>query len=310
MTRKGPVRNMAASVHARLMTKARERKRPFNEVFQYYAMERLLYRLSKSKHARRFVLKGALMFAAWNVPVSRPTKDIDLLGRLKNSIEGIVGAMRDICRQPVEPDGFVFDPDGIEAANIAEDAEYGGIRVFIKGRFLDNAKVLVQLDIGFGDVVVPAEMPITYPTILDFPAPVLQGYSRESAISEKFDAMVKRGMLNSRMKDFFDIWFLSRQFEFDGAVLADAIRRTFETRSRPIMADAVCFSPEFSVAKDAQWKVFLRRGGMKDVPQEMREVVAAVAAFLKPVATALADGEDFRGNWKPNGPWTKTSAAP
>ncbi len=303
MSKKGQPRNLAASVHARLLEKAKAENRPYNELFQYYAMERMLYRLSMSRHSKKFILKGALMFTAWEVPMSRPTMDIDLLGRTKNNIDNIVAIIQDICREPVEPDGLHFDPNSVAAAEIVEDAEYGGIRVTVRGRFLANAKVLIQLDIGFGDVIVPSETSTTYPTILDFPAPVLKGYSRESAIAEKFDAMVKRGMTNSRMKDFFDVWFLSRRFKFDGSVASDAIRKTFETRGRLIPKEPVYFSVEFIEAKGQQWRTFLRRGKMKDVPESFGDVVTAISGFLLPMVSTMVEGKNFKGTWTPPGPW-------
>lgn len=171
MTRRPP-KNIAASVRQRLLIKARETGRPFSELLQYFAMERFLYRLSKSRYADNFVLKGALMLTVWEAPLTRPTMDIDLLGRIDNSVETIISVTRDICQQEVEPDGIVFDVTGIEAENITEDADYEGVRVRFRGS-LDTAQIVMQLDIGFGDTVVPLLEPINYPTILDLPAPQL-----------------------------------------------------------------------------------------------------------------------------------------
>ena len=190
-------KNIAASVHQRLRNKARETGRPFNELLQYFAMERFLYRLSKSPYAVNFVLKGALMLTVWEAPISRPTMDIDLLGRIDNSIEAIVAATKDICSQEVEPDGIIFKPAGIEGQHITEDADYEGVRVRFRGT-LGAAQITMQLDIGFGDVVIPAADSLEYPTILDLPAPKLRCYSKKSTIAEKFEAMIKLGALNSR----------------------------------------------------------------------------------------------------------------
>jgi predicted nucleotidyltransferase component of viral defense system len=189
-------------------------------------MERFLYRLSKSPYADNFILKGALMLTVWEAPLTRPTMDIDFLGRIENSVETLVKVTREICQQEVEPDGVVFDVTDIDAERIAEDADYEGIRIRFRGS-LDTARFVIQLDIGFGDIIVPSPESMNYPTILDLPAPHLRGYSRESTIAEKLEAMVKLGILNSRMKDFFDIWFMSRQFNFDGTTLTDAITKTF-----------------------------------------------------------------------------------
>ena len=199
MTKASP-KNIAASVHQRLLNKARESDRPFNELLQYYAIERFLYRLAMSSHADRYILKGALMLTVWKSPVSRPTMDIDLLGKTGNSIEAIVSMVQEVCRLKVISDGIVFDPKSVRGERITEDADYEGVRVRFQGS-LATAQVTIQLDIGFGDVVIPPAELTIYPTILDFPAPQMLAYSKESAIAEKFEAMVKLGVMNSRMKD-------------------------------------------------------------------------------------------------------------
>jgi len=152
--------------------------------------------------------------------------DIDFLGRIENSVETLVKVTRGICQQEVEPDGIVFDVTEVDAERIAEDADYEGIRIRFRGS-LDTARFVIQLDIGFGDITVPSPAAIIYPTILDLPAPHLRGYSRETTIAEKFEAMVKLGILNSRMKDFFDIWLISRWFDFDVIYWQKPSRRLF-----------------------------------------------------------------------------------
>lgn len=300
--RRGP--NIAASIRQRLLNKARETDRPFNEVLQYFAMERFLYRLSKSDHAEKFVLKGALMFTAWQAPVTRPTMDIDLLGITDNDVEAIVAVVRDVCRQDVEPDGLVFDATGVEGERIVEDADYAGVRVRFRGT-LGTARITMQLDIGFGDVVVPTPATADYPVILDLPAPRLRGYSRESAVAEKFEAMVKLGVLNSRVKDFFDIWLLSRQFDFDGTTMARAMTETFATRGTAIPAAPVALTGDFAndAARQAQWRAFIRKSRLENAPSDFAEIVEAVAVFLGPITRVLAAGESFQGSWKAPGPW-------
>ena len=218
------ITNLAASVHQRLLNKAKESSRPFNELLQYFAIERFIYRLSKSPHADQFILKGALMFSAWCGPASRPTMDIDLLGKIDNRIDTITAVMKDACLTDVEPDGISFNAETVEAVRITEDAEYEGVRVRVRGS-LGKARVSIQIDIGFGDVIVPNASTVSYPAILDFPAPELKGYTMESTIAEKFQAMVKLGVLNSRMKDFYDIWFLSRTFDFKGEILGRRLKK-------------------------------------------------------------------------------------
>lgn len=297
-------KNIAASVRQRLLNKARETDRPFNELLQYFAMERFLYRLSKSHYADNFVLKGALMLIVWKAPLSRPTIDIDLLGRIDNSIETIVEVTKEICRQEVEPDGIVFDVASIEAERIAEDADYEGIRVRFRGS-LGTAQIVMQLDIGFGDILVPSPEPTNYPTLLDLPAPQLRGYTKESTIAEKFEAMVKLGILNSRMKDFFDIWLMLGQFDFDGATLSAAITKTFSTRGTSIQSEPITLTSTFAkdTEKAVQWRGFIRKNRLTDVPQNFPEVITAIASFLGPIAKTLAGGHSFRGTWKAPGPW-------
>lgn len=221
---KKPVKDVAASVRQRLQNVAKKTNRPFQEVLEYFAMERFLYRLASSKHASRFVLKGALMFRVWNAPASRPTRDIDLLGRMDSKVTAVVPVFKDVCNQLVEPDGLIFDTDSVVGQAIKEDADYAGVRVTFLAT-LQNSRIAMQIDIGFGDVLTPAAVVTEYPTILDLPAPRLNGYSQETVVAEKFEAMVKLGLVNSRMKDFYDIWLLSQQFDFDGSVLSNAIAR-------------------------------------------------------------------------------------
>ena len=243
-------KNVPASVRQRLLNRAKRDKRPFNELLQYYAMERFLYRLSRSTHADRFILKGALMLRIWHAPELRPTMDIDMLGRTNNEEASIVAQIRDILIVDVEEDGLTFDPGSTRAERITEDSEYEGIRI----RFLctlGSARIHMQLDIGFGDVVYPEPAESKFPTILDSLAPRLLCYSRESTIAEKLETMARLGVLNSRMKDFYDIWLLSRQFDFNGTDLADAVRLTFERRSTALPEEVEAFAESFILAKQA-----------------------------------------------------------
>jgi len=301
------IKSIATSVHQRLLTKARESYRPFNELLHHFAIERFIYRLSKSPHAGRFILKGALMFSVWGGPGSRPTMDIDLLGRIDNSLEVIVAAIKDACGMDVEVDGMSFNTKTVTAARITEDAEYEGVRVRVQGG-LGNARVFLQIDIGFGDVIVPGPSKVTYPALLDFPAPELTGYTMESTIAEKFHTMVKLGVLNSRMKDFYDIWMLSRTFDFRGELLAEAVEKTFENRNTPITITPTVFGPSFvkDGDKEVQWQGFIRKAKLADAPDAFEDVVAAVKAFFGPLVASLAEGRTFRGIWKAPGPWRKS----
>jgi predicted nucleotidyltransferase component of viral defense system len=298
------VRDIAASVRARLLANAKQTGRPFQEVLQYFAMERFLFRLSVSPHAEKLVLKGGLMLTAWRAPLTRPTKDIDFLARMPNEVDSVAAVVKDLCRQDVAPDGLAFDADSVQGRVIKEDADYEGVRVTFLGH-LQNARVNMQIDMGFGDVVVPSATMLQYPTILDHAAPTLRGYSRETTIAEKFEAMVKLGQINSRIRDFFDIWLLSRQFDFDGQVLSRAIRETFANRGTSIKPDPVALTAEFAAdaSKTHQWTGFLRKSRIDFAPPTLQEVVDTIADFIGPIARALAFGEQFTSKWAAPGPW-------
>lgn len=294
--------DMAASVRQRLLNLARRDKRPFQELLQYYAMERFLYRLTRSAHADRFILKGALLLRVWRASELRPTMDIDMLGKVSNEAVGIVALMKDIMAVEVEADGLMFDPDSIQSEGISEDMEYEGVRVRFRGH-LDTARVGIQVDIGFGDIVYPAPEETCLPTVLNHPAPKLLCYSRESAIAEKFEAMVKLGVVNSRMKDFHDIWLLSRQFDFSGDTLAEAIRLTMERRDTLLPINIEAFGKDFQHEKQMQWSAFRNRLQQNHIPNEFADIVSGVKAFLAPIiSTTQVKAGNMR--WIAPGPWT------
>jgi hypothetical protein len=301
-------KNLEASIHQRLLNQARKSGRPFNELLQYFAIERFLYRLSQSPHQKKFVLKGALMFAVWQAEPARPTMDIDLLGRMENQVETIVAIICDICSQKVEPDGLNFDPESVEGKRIAETAEYQGVRVSFRGS-LGNTKIFMQIDVGFGDVIFPRAASVKYPSLLDLPGPRLRGYTRESLIGEKFQAMVKLGSLNSRMKDFFDIWFLSIHFDFDGPKLSMAISKTFKRRKTEVPSSLKdLFKPLMrDPAKATQWLTFVQRNRLQEVPETLGDVLSLMVEFLDPVVRSLKDGVQFDATWQAPGPWWEIS---
>src|SRR3989339_107996 len=197
---KDNVRNIAASVKARLMSKAKETNRPFAEVLQYFGMERFLYRLSRSKYSEKFILKGALMFTVWQIPERRTTLDIDFLARYDNQIDSIENAMKDICEISIESDGIVFDLSTVKGTRIKADADYEGVRIKLIG-FLEQSRIPLQIDIGFGDVVYPNPKTIDYPVVLDFPKPHLKGYPAENTISEKIELPAKKPLFAEEIYD-------------------------------------------------------------------------------------------------------------
>ncbi len=291
-----PVKDLARSVHDRLLALAKQTGRPFTEVLLLYAMERFLYRLSQSKESRKFVLKGGLMLRVWKAPVTRPTRDLDLLGQTKNTIENLEPIVRGICDETVEPDGLHFDAKTVRGALIKEGAEYSGVRVTFTG-FLEKARIPMQIDVGFGDAVVPMPLEIDVPTMLDFPAPKLRGYQRETTIAEKFHAMVMLGTLNTRMKDFYDIWLLAQCFDFDAKQLAAALRATFKARGTELEADPVALSPSFAGSTDAQklWSAFLKKSALTDAPQDFPTVIAVIRSFILPVVQVEPPSRWTRG---------------
>ena len=296
------VRNTAASIRQRLLNLARKDQRPFSELLQYYAMERFLYRLSQSAHKNKFVLKGAMMLKVWQSPELRPTMDIDFLGRTSNEETAITAQVHDILAVTVDADGLIFDPASIQTERITEDSNYEGIRVRFQGK-LDSAQIHMQIDIGFGDIIFPEPKVSELPTVLGSPAPQLLCYSRESAIAEKFEAMVVLGELNSRMKDFYDIWLLSRQFEFSGHNMAEAIRLTFEQRDTQIPDVVLAFTEDFVTVKQIQWAAFHRRLRQAHIPEDFTDIVLAVRNFIEPLVVALSSGKIPPNHWAAPGPW-------
>jgi hypothetical protein len=296
--------NMAASVRQRLLDLSRERQIDFNLMLTRYGLERFLYRLGRSGYRDRFILKGALLFPVWGMLSYRQTRDIDLLGFGENDIETLVGAIRAVCLTDVEDDGIRFGPASVQAEDIRDQMEYGGVRVRINAD-LDSARIHVQVDIGFGDAVTPDAVFADFPTLLNLPAPHLRVYPRETVVAEKFQAMVQLGIANSRMKDFHDLWTIGRMFDFDGMTLASAIAKTFERRNTSIPSDTpLALTAEFSedAQKLRQWRAFLNRAGLQgDV--RLAEAVAFIVTFVMPPVRALTLGESFNKAWPPGGPW-------
>jgi hypothetical protein len=276
------IKNIQASIRAQLQNKAKETGQPFSEILQYYGMERFLYRFSRSRYVDRFILKGALLFAAWQIPERRTTLDIDFLAHFDNQIMSVEKVIRDVCGISVVSDGLIFDPETVKGQKIKEDADYGGVRIKLVG-FLERARIPMQIDVGFGDVIYPKSETIDYPVILNLPNPRLKGYPMESVVSEKFEAMVKLGLLNSRMKDFYDIWLMMRQFDFNDSKLAEAIKRTFAHRKTSLPQNKLLFAAEiYDEKSDRQtlWKAFLKKGDIKHAPEKLSVIARGIEESL------------------------------
>ena len=304
-------RNIAASVRQRLLNLARSERADFQLVLNRYGLERLLFRLSQSRHHDRFVLKGAMPFQLGSGHPHRPTRDLDLLGYGEPSIPGFEQLFREICRQDATTDGLTFPSESVRAAQIKEDDEYQGLRIRLEAR-LGNARIPLQIDIGFGDAVTPAPHMATFPTLLDFPAPTLQTYPRETVIAEKFQAMVVLGIANSRMKDFYDLWTLANQFAFRGSTLCTAIQATFERRRTPLPAAVpLALRTEFTEdsTKQTQWRAFLRKSQLTTGDLALAAVADTLTQFLMPPVEALVRNVEFVRDWLPPGPWQGHQAA-
>lgn len=299
------VRNIGASIRDRLLNKARAGKLDFNLLLTRYALERMLYRLSVSEQRGQFLLKGALLFDLWFDVPHRPTHDADLLGFGSADIPHLERTFRDICRIEVE-DGILFQPDSVKAAEIRKEANYAGVRVTLIG-LLDSARCPVQIDIGFGDAVVPGPEEVLYPIILPgMPGPQLRVYPRYTVVAEKLEALTSLGMLNSRMKDFFDLWVLAKHSDFDGTVLLRAVTATFERRRTAIPQDLpVGLSNEFSgdAQKAKQWQAFLHKNALPPMP--LAAVIADLREFLLPVLKAMATQDRLDANWRAGDGWQR-----
>ena len=268
-------KNLAASVRQKLFGLARARNEDFGLMLVKYGLERILYRLSRSKHRDAFVLKGALLFELWTHRSYRATRDADFLARGDNTPERFVTIFKELCVIDVDPDGLTFDAGSVKAERITEDADYEGVRVTFTA-YLERARIPIQIDIGFGDVITPAPIETTYPTLLPGPNPHLLTYPKETVVSEKFEVMVKLGIANSRMKDFYDLETLSRTLDFDGKTLREAIGKTFERRGTelPSSGTPVAFTSEFydDANKKKQWAAFCTRNATYVKKIELKEV--------------------------------------
>lgn len=291
--------NLEASVRRRLLNISKDRNEDFNLILTRYAVERFLYRLSKSKHADRFILKGAMLMAIWMGQSHRPTRDLDLLGFGDSEEESLRIAFREICLAEVEKDGLEYDADSVEIEEIRENQEYPGQRVKVNAK-LGNAKIRIQIDVGFGDVVIPKAKSVEYPVLLDFPAPRIQAYPQETLISEKLQSMVVLGMANSRMKDYYDVFILSKTFSFEGNTLVKAIKATFERRGTPIPEDIpLALSDEFAMNRDklSQWKGFINRSGLGSLDVDLAQIIGELRGFLLGPVQAAASERPFKHKW-------------
>lgn len=294
MKEKKEIKNIAASVKEKLRNISTQSGREFQSVVSQYVQERFLYRLSESIYSNNLILKGALLFIAHDISRNRPTRDIDFLGsKIPNEIDDLVEVIKEIIMIKTE-DGLRFDSDTVEAENIIEDGDYKGVRIKFYA-FLENSRERMQLDIGFGDTITAGPVEIEFPTLLDFPAPKLKVYSIETAIAEKFEAIVSLQLQTSRMKDFYDILFFAEHYKFNQEILFKALNTTFENRSTNLALSKNIFEDKFKSDQNFQklWSAFLDRNKLEN-DKTFSEIVSQIQSFIQPVFDPAK-----KNNWNP-----------
>ena len=301
--------DVASSIFQRLLNQARANKEDFNHILNRYGMERFLYRLSISSYQDEFILKGASLFLVWQSQNYRVTKDVDFLGYGDPSPERLADVFKEICEIECSvDDGITYLSESVKAQVIKEEQEYEGVLITLTG-LLKQARILIQVDVGFGDVITPTPEFIEYPSLLKQPAPKMRAYPRYTLVAEKTETMVKRGMANSRMKDFYDLWILSKLFDFEGRILSQAIANTFKHRgTKKPGNEPFAFTDEFylDTQKQTQWKAFVRKYKPKEVIEDFGLLIAEISKFLMPVLGKSGDTNIDEQIWNPGKGWGKS----
>jgi len=301
-------RNIPASIRARLLALKRGPGEDFQHILIRYGVERLLYRLSVSRHANRFILKGAMLLATWKDLPHRPTLDLDLLGHGNSEVDAVVGVFRELAQVvPSGEDGLVFDSESAQGEVIREEGIYQGVRVRLQAH-LGKARIPLQIDVAFGDPVSPAPVELEYPSILGLPAPRLRACPPETVVAEKLESLVSLGMKNSRMRDIYDLWIISRTLPFQYGRLLQAVKSTFEARGTSIPTwPPLAFTTDFHAdqRKQRSWSAFLRRSVL-EAPSSLGEALGQVAPFLRPV---MENSRQPQAVWPPGGPWQDRGSA-
>lgn len=296
-----------AAVHRALLAIARERKADFNAILTQYAIERLIDRLSRSAESSWFVLKGAMLFRVWMGDLHRPTKDVDFLGYGVPWPAVVADAVRSMISVGAD-DGLQFAPESISSEEIREHQNYDGVRVTVTA-YLAHVPIRVRIDVGFGDAVTPDAKEHLFPTLLGHDPPRILAYPPETSVAEKVEVMCKLGIMNSRMKDYRDVLLISRHFDFSGETLAGALRATFERRKTPLPSGTPTgLSEEFGAdnEKQRQWKAYLKRMSIADVPPSLPEVVLTIQKFVLPVLAAAVSGQP-PSRWSLASGWSELS---
>ena len=299
--------NAATSIRARLLNKAKSEGTEFQHFLVRYACERFLYRLGVSGERDRYILKGASLHAVWMGDPFRATRDIDFLAFAENGEEAVRGLMKAICNISCPEDEVTFDLDTLQISTIRDSQKYSGQRAKFRA-FLGTARIGIQADFGFGDVVTPGPEEVRIPTILEnLPAPFLFAYPQISTIAEKFESMVHLGIRNSRMKDFHDIWMLSETFAYDGVGLQQAIVRCFDRRGSVWAFETPeALTPSFfaNAERLANWNGYRHLVNLSNTPPPPFEAIGCrIQSFLAPVRASILSGKPFEMHWPAGGPW-------
>ncbi len=303
-----PITNVSASIRDRLLNLHRSSGTEYQRLMNQYALERLLYRLSVSEHRDGFLLKGAMLFTVWEGAPHRMTKDLDLLGFGDPGVAGLIEKFRGLCAMAVADDGLAFDAASVQGGEIREAASYPGVRITMKA-MMGAARINLQIDIGFGDDCREPEV-VVVPSLLGMPAPQLRAYRRETVVAEKLEAITLLGLQNTRLKDYFDLWFLGSRFDFDGAALAAAITATFTRRGSKFAAGLPRgLSEEFwnDPRQIAGWKAFWKKAGLTIDMPSLAEVTQFIADFAGPPLREAAVPGGWTGRWGKGGPWSTVS---
>ncbi len=306
-----PLKNVADSVRARLLNVRAATGEEYQTLLTRYCIERLLYRLSRSSHRDSFILKGAMLFTVWRGFPHRRTRDVDLLGFGDPTPQHVAAVFREIIGVAAgSDDGVIFDAGSVQTEEIKAQDEYVGSRVKLLAR-IGAARVPLQVDVGYGDAVTPDPVEKAFPCLLDYPAPLLRCYAPETVIAEKLEAIATLGITNTRLKDYFDLWFFSQHFDFDGAQLSQTIRSSFQRRRTPLFTSTPeGLTDDFATDEGRvnAWRAFWRKSivGQDFIPLE--EMVRIISAFVLPPAIAAASETPFSKQWKAGGPWASPAS--
>lgn len=297
---KRAVKNVAASVMERLHKRMSQTGENFQFLLQRYAAERFLFRLGKSPHRNRYILKGAMLFALWGGSIYRPTRDLDFTGYGSPDPNDVIVAIREICEVPVDDDGLQFETTNITAEPIRDESEYHGLRVHFRA-MLGNTRIPMQIDIGFGNAIQPSAGDVEYPTLLNGEPPIIKAYPQEAVVAEKLHGLVVHGEATSRMKDLYDLYTIAGQFSFDGSTLADSVRATFQRRSTDFAVELPAgltsrfYSDE---SRNVQWRAYLNKNQLPGATSDLAQIGTRIISFLSPVWEALATGLPFQLFWQ------------